>query len=65
MSSKAIPTILLVVPMKTFSVPVFFFFSTRLPYGMDMSNSPLSYPNHIEAPTWDLKICTPEYSTDN
>jgi len=40
--------------MKTFFVLVVF--GARLPYGMGMPNSQLCYPNHIEAPTWDLKI---------
>lgn len=62
MKSKAIPIILQVLSMKTFSVPTVF--GKRLSYGMGMSSRPLGYPNHIEAPTWDLKIWAPEYSTD-
>jgi hypothetical protein len=63
MSSKAIPIILLVISMKIFSILVVF--GTRLSYGMGMPNSQLRYPNHIEAPIWDLKIRTPEYSTED
>jgi hypothetical protein len=54
MKSKAIPIILQVLSMKTFSVPTVF--GKRLSYGMGMSSCPLGYPSHIEAPTWDLKI---------
>lgn len=63
MKSTAITIILQVLSIKTFSVPTVF--GKRLSYGMGMPSCPLSYPNHIKAPTWNLKIWALEYSTED